>query len=183
MPGYPLRDWHRANTAPGCRRTGRDAPATNQKTDHDIRVATCALFVEIARIDETFTQAEMEKILSIVKGKYGLAREHADALLEEAEKEADVIVWDGGNNDTPFYFPDVHIVIFDPHRAGHETLYYPGETNMLMADIAVINKVDSAATDKVNLVRKNIETYANENNIWRSQQLRLESIMESELGR
>ena len=81
-------------------------------------------------------------------------------FLKEAEKEADVIVWDGGNNDTPFYFPDVHIVIFDPHRAGHETLYYPGETNMLMADIAVINKVDSAATDKVNLVRKNIETYA-----------------------
>jgi predicted GTPase len=83
-----------------------------------------------------------------------------EKILEEAEKEADVIVWDGGNNDTPFYFPDVHIVIFDPHRAGHETLYYPGETNMLMADIAVINKVDSAATDKVNLVRKNIEAHA-----------------------
>ena len=83
-----------------------------------------------------------------------------EKILKEAEKEADIIVWDGGNNDTPFYFPDVHIVIFDPHRAGHETLYYPGETNMLMADIAVINKVDSAATDKVNLVRQNIETYA-----------------------
>jgi predicted GTPase len=65
-------------------------------------------------------------------------------ILESAEKEADVIVWDGGNNDTPFYYPDVHIVVFDPHRAGHELLYYPGETNMLMADIAVINKVDSA---------------------------------------
>jgi len=61
--------------------------ATSQKTDHDIRVATCALFVEIARIDERFTRAEMEKILSIVKEKYGLAQEHADALLEEAEKE------------------------------------------------------------------------------------------------
>jgi predicted GTPase len=83
-----------------------------------------------------------------------------EKILKKAEKEADIIIWDGGNNDTPFYFPDVHIVIFDPHRAGHETLYYPGETNMLMADIAVINKVDSAATDKVNLVRKNIETYA-----------------------
>jgi len=64
-----------------------DSKATNQKTDHDIRVATCALFVEIARIDETFTQAEMEKILSIVKEKYGLLQEHADALLAEAEKE------------------------------------------------------------------------------------------------
>ena len=81
-------------------------------------------------------------------------------ILREAEKEADVLVWDGGNNDIPFYFPDVHIVIFDPHRAGHERLYYPGETNMLMADIAVINKVDSAETDQVNLVRKNIEKYA-----------------------
>ena len=83
-----------------------------------------------------------------------------EKILKEAEKEADVIVWDGGNNDTPFYFPDVHIVIFDPHRAGHEMLYYPGETNMLMADIAVINKVDSAETDQVNLVRKNIEKHA-----------------------
>ena len=65
-------------------------------------------------------------------------------ILEAAEAEADVIIWDGGNNDTPFYYPDVHIVLFDPHRAGHERLYYPGETNRLMADIAVINKVDSA---------------------------------------
>jgi predicted GTPase len=81
-------------------------------------------------------------------------------ILESAEKEADVIVWDGGNNDTPFYYPDVHIVVFDPHRAGHELLYYPGETNMLMADIAVINKVDSASTEQIETVRKNIETHA-----------------------
>lgn len=81
-------------------------------------------------------------------------------ILESAEKEADVIVWDGGNNDTPFYYPDVHIVVFDPHRAGHELLYYPGETNMLMADIAVINKVDSAAPQQIEAVRKNITTHA-----------------------
>ena len=81
-------------------------------------------------------------------------------ILESAEKEADVIVWDGGNNDTPFYYPDVHIVVFDPHRAGHELLYYPGETNMLMADIAVINKVDSAAPNQIETVRRNIETHA-----------------------
>jgi predicted GTPase len=81
-------------------------------------------------------------------------------ILESAEKEADVIVWDGGNNDTPFYYPDVHIVVFDPHRAGHELLYYPGETNMLMADIAVINKVDSAPLKQIETVRKNIETHA-----------------------
>jgi len=82
------------------------------------------------------------------------------AILSEAEKEADIIVWDGGNNDTPFYYPDVHIVVFDPHRAGHECRYYPGETNMIMADIAVINKVDSAAADHVDIVRNNIVTHA-----------------------
>jgi predicted GTPase len=81
-------------------------------------------------------------------------------ILEAAEKEADVIVWDGGNNDTPFYFPDVHIVLFDPHRAGHERRYFPGETNMLMADIAVINKVDTAPDENVVRVRRNIETWA-----------------------
>jgi predicted GTPase len=81
-------------------------------------------------------------------------------ILASAEKEADIIVWDGGNNDTPFYYPDVHIVVFDPHRAGHELLYYPGETNMLMADIAVINKVDSASLEQIETVRKNIETHA-----------------------
>jgi predicted GTPase len=81
-------------------------------------------------------------------------------ILAAAEAEADVIVWDGGNNDTPFFFPDVHIVLFDPHRAGHERLYYPGETNMLMADIAVINKVDTALAEKVEQVRDNIRRYA-----------------------
>jgi len=81
-------------------------------------------------------------------------------ILQQAEAEADVIVWDGGNNDTPFYYPDVHIVVFDPHRAGHERRYYPGETNMIMADIAVINKVDSATPAQIEEVRQNIATYA-----------------------
>ncbi len=83
-----------------------------------------------------------------------------ELILKEAEREADVIIWDGGNNDTPFYFPDVHIVLFDPHRAGHELLYYPGETNMIMADIAVINKVDSAGIAQVEQVRRNIERFS-----------------------
>lgn len=81
-------------------------------------------------------------------------------IFAAAEEEADVIVWDGGNNDTPFYFPDIHIVLFDPHRAGHERLYFPGETNMLMADIAVINKVDTAPWENVVKVRSNIQKYA-----------------------
>lgn len=81
-------------------------------------------------------------------------------ILEAAEEEADVLVWDGGNNDTPFYHPDVHIVLFDPHRPGHELSYYPGESNMLMADIAIINKVGTAAWENVEKVRDNIRRHA-----------------------
>ena len=81
-----------------------------------------------------------------------------EKVLRQAEKEADVIVWDGGNNDTPFFKPDIHIVVFDPHRPGHETSYHPGETNLIMADIAVINKVDSAEIENVEKVRKAIES-------------------------
>ncbi len=81
-------------------------------------------------------------------------------ILQRAEGEADVIVWDGGNNDTPFFRPDVHIVLFDPHRPGHELRFWPGETNMRMADIAVINKVDSASQEGVEIVRSNILRYA-----------------------
>ncbi len=67
-----------------------------------------------------------------------------ERVLLEAEKEADVIIWDGGNNDLPFYQPDLHIVVTDPHRPGHELRYHPGETNLRMADVVIINKVDTA---------------------------------------
>jgi len=80
------------------------------------------------------------------------------AILAEAEKEADIIVWDGGNNDTPFYKPDLAIVIVDPHRPGHELSYYPGETNLIMADVVVINKVTTADPDKVDQVWENVES-------------------------
>jgi predicted GTPase len=66
------------------------------------------------------------------------------AILRQAEKEADVIVWDGGNNDMSFYRPDLTITVVDPHRAGHERTYYPGSTNVRLADVIVVNKVDSA---------------------------------------
>jgi predicted GTPase len=78
------------------------------------------------------------------------------AVLALAEEEADVIVWDGGNNDTPFLVPDVHIVVCDPHRAGHELRYHPGEANLRMADICVVNKVDSAAPENVEAVLDSI---------------------------
>lgn len=77
-------------------------------------------------------------------------------ILHQAEAEADVVVWDGGNNDTPFYKPDVHVVVFDPHRVGHETTFHPGETNLLMADIALINKVDSADPKDVETLKQTI---------------------------
>jgi len=79
-----------------------------------------------------------------------------EIILRQAEREADVVIWDGGNNDTSFYKPDVNVVVFDPHRLGHETTFHPGETNMLLADIAVINKVDSADPGDVETLKQTI---------------------------
>ena len=81
------------------------------------------------------------------------------AILERAEQEADVILWDGGNNDTPFVRPDVHIVVVDPHRPGHELLYHPGETNLRMADVCVVNKIDSAPQEGIDLVLNSIHEH------------------------
>jgi predicted GTPase len=78
------------------------------------------------------------------------------AILERAEQEADVILWDGGNNDTPFVKPDVHIVVVDPHRPGHELRYHPGETNLRMADVCVVNKIDSADQEGIDAVLNSI---------------------------
>lgn len=80
-----------------------------------------------------------------------------ERILREAEREADVIVWDGGNNDIPFFVPDIHIVLIDPHRPGHEMRYHPGETNLRMAHVVVINKIDTAHPEGVVEVRKSIE--------------------------
>lgn len=79
-----------------------------------------------------------------------------EAILRQAEQEVDIILWDGGNNDFPFYRPDLNIVVVDPHRAGHETRYHPGETNVRLADVFVINKVDTAAPENVIAVRSAI---------------------------
>jgi predicted GTPase len=81
-----------------------------------------------------------------------------EAILREAEEEADVVIWDGGNNDFPFYAPDLLIVVADPLRPGHELLYHPGETNVRMADVVVINKVDSAEAHNVERVLENVES-------------------------
>jgi len=80
-------------------------------------------------------------------------------ILDQAEKEADVILWDGGNNDTPFIKPNVHVVVVDPHRPGHELRYHPGETNLRMAHVCVVNKVDSAEPEGIDAVLESIRTH------------------------
>lgn len=79
-----------------------------------------------------------------------------EKILRAAEQEADIVLWDGGNNDYAFYKPDLYITVVDPHRPGHELAYYPGETNLRMADVIVINKIDTARPEDVDLVRKSI---------------------------
>ena len=85
----------------------------------------------------------------IIEGTPVYAGVDYDDILRQAEKEADVILWDGGNNDTSFYRPDLSIVVLDPHRAGHELGYYPGEVNFRSADVLIINKVDTADPDGI----------------------------------
>ncbi|MBI4020131.1 MAG: GTPase [Candidatus Aenigmarchaeota archaeon] len=80
-----------------------------------------------------------------------------EKILREAEKEADIVIWDGGNNDFPFYKTDLHIVVADPHRPGNEVSYHPGETNVRMADVVIINKIDTAEKKNVEIVENNIK--------------------------
>jgi len=79
-----------------------------------------------------------------------------EEILKEAQKEADVILWDGGNNDLPFFRPDLHVTLVDPHRPGDELAYHPGETNLRMADVVIINKIETSYPEKVEQVRLNV---------------------------
>ncbi len=81
-----------------------------------------------------------------------------EKILEEAQKEADIIIWDGGNNDLPFLKPDFHIVVADPHRAGHELVYYPSEVNLRLANVVIVNKIDTADPAKITQVKENIKS-------------------------
>ena len=94
----------------------------------------------------------------IVSGTIIYAGVDYEAILRQAENDADIIIWDGGNNDLPFYKPDVHIVVADPLRAGDELKYYPSEANLRMADVVVINKIDSATPESVFTLRENIRS-------------------------
>ena len=92
----------------------------------------------------------------IARGTIVYAGVDYEKILRQAETEADIVLWDGGNNDFPFYQPDLLIVVADPHRPGHELTYHPGETNLRMADVVLINKVDTARPDDIQRVRDNI---------------------------
>jgi predicted GTPase len=112
-------------------------------------------FEDIDASDPTIEERE-EYEPHVAEGNLVFAGIDYAAILSQAEAEADVIVWDGGNNDTPFIAPDFHIVVCDPHRPGHELRYHPGETNLRMADACVINKTDTAPPEGVEAVLNSI---------------------------
>ncbi|MEE9296425.1 MAG: cyclic 2,3-diphosphoglycerate synthase [Phycisphaerae bacterium] len=124
----------------------------------DLRKQVCQRFATIQDMDDhdcTIEERE-EYEPHVAMGNVVFAGIDYERILRQAEKEADVILWDGGNNDMPFFKPDLFVVVTDPHRPGHELRYYPGETNARMADVVVINKVGTAAPQDVDTVEQNI---------------------------
>lgn len=121
------------------------------------RVQRFAELEDLERHECTIEEME-EYEPHINRGNIVYAGVDYEAILREAEQEADVILWDGGNNDMPFFKPNVMITVADPHRPGHETTYYPGESNLRLADAVVINKIDTADNAGVDTVRRNIRT-------------------------
>lgn len=127
----------------------------------DLAKQACQRFATLADLDKhkcTIEERE-EYEPHIVRGITVYAGVDYEMIVREAEKEADIILWDGGNNDLSFYRPDLMITVVDPHRAGHELSYYPGQVNLLLADVVVINKIDSADAEDVSEVRTNIARY------------------------
>ena len=109
-------------------------------------------------IDQDCTIEEREEYEPhLAEGSIVYAGVDYGEILKMAQKDADVIIWDGGNNDLPFYVPDIHITVADPLRAGHETTYHPGEANLRAADIVVINKIDSAKMEDVERLKQTIQ--------------------------
>ncbi|MEK7798248.1 MAG: cyclic 2,3-diphosphoglycerate synthase [Acidobacteriota bacterium] len=117
-----------------------------------------AAFADLDRYECTIEERE-EYEPHLKSGTVVYAGVDYGAILKEAEREADVIVWDGGNNDLPFYKPDVEIVVLDPHRPGHELQYHPGEANFRRASCIVINKIDTADKKGIEEVKANIARY------------------------
>lgn len=127
----------------------------------DLTKQICQRFSSVEDMDrEQCTIEEREEYeLHIEAGNLVFAGVDYERILRQAEQEAEVVLWDGGNNDLPFYEPALHVVVADPHRAGHETRYYPGETNLRMADMIIINKVDTAEPAKVSALEESIRVH------------------------
>ncbi len=127
----------------------------------DLAAQRAQRFASLADLDrhECTIEEREEYEPHIVEGTTVYAGVDYLDILRQAEKEGDVILWDGGNNDTSFYRSDLKIVVLDPHRAGHELGYYPGEVNFRSADVLIINKVDTADPDGIKTVRRNIALY------------------------
>jgi predicted GTPase len=125
----------------------------------DLTKQICQRFGKLSDLDKHHCTIEEREEYEphIMRGTVVFAGVDYGIILKEAEKEAFVLVWDGGNNDIPFYRPDLHITVVDPHRPGHEINYFPGETNLLLADVVVINKIDTANFENIEDVRMNIK--------------------------
>jgi len=126
----------------------------------DLAAQRVQRYAEIADLDayDTTIEEREEYEPHIASGTVIYAGVDYAEILAKAEAECDVLLWDGGNNDLPFYRPTVHIVVADPLRAGHETSYHPGEANLRMADVVVINKIDSASTEQIGALEDTIRT-------------------------
>jgi len=122
------------------------------------RAERFATFADLERYECTIEERE-EYEPHIMEGTTVYAGVDYEDILHQAEQEGDIILWDGGNNDTSFYKPDLDVVVLDPHRAGHELAYYPGEVNFRSAHVLIINKVDTANPESVQIVRQNIAQY------------------------
>jgi predicted GTPase len=128
----------------------------------DLNAQKVQRFAEVKDLEKhKCTVEEMEEYEPhVVRGNVIYAGVDYQAILREAERDpkgCDIILWDGGNNDFPFYKPDLMITVTDPHRAGHELRYYPGEVTLRIADVIVINKIDTSAPDDIQTVRESIE--------------------------
>jgi len=125
----------------------------------DLTKQICQRFASIADLDKHHCTIEEREEYEphIMQGTVVYAGVDYEVILKEAEKEAEIIVWDGGNNDIPFFVPDLHITVVDPHRPGDELSYFPGETNLLLADVVLINKVDTADYEDIEQVRCNVK--------------------------
>ncbi|UCD63593.1 MAG: GTPase [Candidatus Zixiibacteriota bacterium] len=127
----------------------------------DLAKQACQRFATLADLDKNKCTIEEREEYEphINRGIVVYAGVDYEMIVRQAEKEADIILWDGGNNDMSFYKADLYITVVDPHRPGHELSYYPGQNNLLLADVIVINKIDSADPDGVAEVRENIAAY------------------------